>query len=356
MKELLEKIKDIETECCVTIILNTHRTKPDIQKDAIMLKNLATEAEAKLYALYDKRLAQSMSGRIRQIVGNIDYGNNLDSLILFVSEDIAEFVSLPIEVENRIVVGNKFATRDLIRALHLQEEYYILVLSRDKARLIEALNDKEIREVGDPFPFENINLYPSTDKEQSKPKQVDLLIEEFFNRVDKALWVTINEKPHSVMICTEERNFHHYMKITDHKEKIIGHLNLNLMADKGSKIVLEAWPIILNHLKEENKQRIEELHKAVNSGNFVSDTSEIWRAVNEGRGQTLFIKQNLVQPAKVANNMVEVLEGPSLVQEDATDDIIERLVEVTMRNGGNVVFLSEDELQDFQGLALTTRF
>jgi hypothetical protein len=258
MKEILEKIRNVESECCVTIVLNTHRNKPDIQKDVIVLKNLTAEAEQRLSGSYDKRLAQKITGRIRQLAEGIDHSHNLESLLLFVNEDMAEVVKLPVEVENRVVIGNTFSTRDLVRAIKLQEEYYILVLSRDKARLIEARNDQELLEAGDPFPVANLNLYPTSDKEQSKAKQLDLLIEEFFNRVDKALWATINQRPHSVLVCTEERNFHYFMKITDHQEKIIGHLNQNRIEEKNSNIVLEAWPLILNRLKLKNRQRVNE--------------------------------------------------------------------------------------------------
>ena len=79
MKEMLEKLIKIESECCVTIILNTHRNKPDIHKDAIMLKNLVSEAEERLINIYDKRRVQSIIERIKELSGNIDHGHNLDA-------------------------------------------------------------------------------------------------------------------------------------------------------------------------------------------------------------------------------------------------------------------------------------
>lgn len=357
MKEILEKLLKIEADCCVTIILNTHRNKPDIQKDAIVLKNLVAEAEERLIQNYDKRQVQSIIERIKELSGNIDHGHNLESLILFVNEDIAEAVKLPIEVEDRVVIGNNFVIRDLIRASRQEQSYYILVLTRDRARLIEAMNDKEAVEVDNPFPIENETLYLTTNKALSKAKQKDLMIEEFFNRVDKTLWRTINEKPHPIVVCTEERNFSHYMKITDHKEKIIGQFNHPILDDKPSNLALIAWPIVLKQLQEENSKRINEVHKALNHGLLVTETSEIWRAVNEGRGQTLFVQQAYSQPARVYNNLVEVVEGhTSMEAEEGSEEFIEKIIETNFRNGGDIVFLPEDDLKDYQGLALVTRF
>lgn len=38
MNQKLKTIKNIVSENCVTLILNTHRTKPDNQKDPLALK------------------------------------------------------------------------------------------------------------------------------------------------------------------------------------------------------------------------------------------------------------------------------------------------------------------------------
>lgn len=40
MNPLLQKVRNIYQEGCVTITLNTHRTRPDNEKDPINLKNL----------------------------------------------------------------------------------------------------------------------------------------------------------------------------------------------------------------------------------------------------------------------------------------------------------------------------
>lgn len=356
MKNLLDKLKNIESECCVTVVFNTHRTKPDIQKDVITLKNLVTEAEEKLVSHYNKRYVQQILNRLKNLVEAIDHSHNLDSMILFVNDDISELVRLPVDVENRVVIGNTFATRDLVRALYQQVNYYILVLSRDKSRLIEALNDEEIREVDDPFPFDNPGLYLTGAKELSKPKQKDQMIEEYFNRVDKILFQVWKEKQIPVVICTEERNFHHYMKIADHKEMVMAHLNQNRMDEKASIIVQEAWPVIFKILEEKQNMRISELRQAVTLGNYISDTGEVWRALNEGRGQTLFVGKHYFQPVKVLENTVQVIDGSYTDQEDMIEDIVERMVELTVKTGGDVVFLPDEELADFDNLALVTRY
>ena len=58
MNAELHQLKDVFSPGCVTLILNTHRTKPENLQDAITLKNLANEAEQRLLASFDKRLPE----------------------------------------------------------------------------------------------------------------------------------------------------------------------------------------------------------------------------------------------------------------------------------------------------------
>lgn len=159
MNITLKELKDIVSENCVSIILNTHRTSPDNKKDVLTLKNLIKEAEERLLANENKRDAQKLVQRLLDLEAKIDHSQNLESLILFVNENIAEYTRLPVSVDNRVIIDDTFATRDLIRALHQEINYYVLVVSRQKTRLIEAFNDKVVREIGNPFPIENTQLY-----------------------------------------------------------------------------------------------------------------------------------------------------------------------------------------------------
>src|SRR5690554_732387 len=217
----LKELKDIISESCVTIILNTHRTSPDNKKDSITLKNLIKEAEERLFADESKRNAKGLVERLKELESKIDHSHNLESLVLFVNEDIAEYTRLPIAVEERVVIDHTFATRDLVRALHLETNYYVLVLSQQKVRLLEAFNDKVVSEIGSPFPIENSQFYSTNKAELSNASRQTNLVAEFFNRVDKEVNKIRKDNPLPVLICTEESNYHEYLKVADQKQSII---------------------------------------------------------------------------------------------------------------------------------------
>ena len=86
--------------------------------------------------------------------------------------------------------------------------------------------------------------------------------------------------------------------MTDKKDLIIGQINRNRDDEKAHHIVHDAWKVISETIKEKNADRIAELKKSITfSGKFLSDFNEIWTAIREGRGKTLFIKHGFYPPA-----------------------------------------------------------
>jgi len=356
MNNVLKRLRNISSGCCVTIILNTHRTQPDSEKDRILLKNLLKEAETRLTDECDKQSFSTIGDKLNALAATIDHRYNLESLVLFVSEHIAEYTRLPIAVQDRVVIGKTFAIRDLIRTMNKEKGYYVLVLSRDKTRLIEAHNDKVVQEMDGNFPIENVFLYPKQRAEAAIASRQTSLIQEFFNVVDKQLIEVIKESSLPVLICTEESNYHQYLKIADRKEIIIGHLNGNRVDQKAHHIIDAAWPIVQQVRNQKNSQRLQELSAAAGTGKLVTDFNDIWRAVNRGRGETLFIKHGYFQPARLTNNTIELVPEGSTGSANVIDDIIDEIIEINLQYGGDSVFLSEEELKDYQGLVLTMRY
>jgi hypothetical protein len=354
MNTTLEELKNLKSDCCITIIFQTHRTLPANEKDPIVLKNLIKELEQRLKGKFSSEFVERMMEKINLLAENINHRHNKESLALFVNENLAKYVRLPMNVENRVVVDKTFATRDLVRALHRRTGYYILLLSREKARLIEAFNDKVVEEAEKGFPLINQDSNQLKSRDATFGNRRTNLAKEFFNQVDKQLNEAQKQNLLPVIIITDESNYADFLKVTDKKERIVAKLFGNHMNEKPHSIVEVAWPVMQTWVKERNHERLEELKKAVNSRNVLVDFNEIWKAVNNGRGKTLFVKEGYFQPASLQNNHIELI--PPDQSEDANiDDIIDEMIEINLQHEGDSVFVEGNELEKFNGLALITK-
>lgn len=354
MNPLLKKVKDVQAEGCVTIMVNTHRTKPDNLQDPIALKNAVKEAETRLLADYDKNFANAVIARLHGIVESIDHNYNLESLVVFANVDMADYTRLPISVENRVTLDTTFTTRDLVRALHQEAAHYVLTLSQQQARLIEAFNDRVVAEIKGNFPLHNRHY--TTDKTKSSTGTADDLLREFFNRVDKALLEATENHPLPVVVAADRQHADAYRQVADRPERIMGSVSGNFDAVEPHHIVMDTWKEVLHIVRQRQQERVSELRQAVSAGKFLSDYSEIWNALQEGRGKTLFVRRGFFQPAIIENGHVVLLGEEERKRKGVIDDIIDEMIIQNMKLGGDVVFLEGNELDDFQNLALVTRW
>tara|TARA_R100000353_G_scaffold172700_1_gene138167 strand:- start:2935 stop:4008 length:1074 start_codon:yes stop_codon:yes gene_type:complete len=357
MNKTLRKLKEFNTENCITIIATTHRTKPDYLNDGLRLKNLIKQAEDRLLADVSKNTATKLIEKLNKLAAEIDHSKNLESLILFVNNDIAEYTRLPIKVEDRVVIDNTFATRDLVRAIHLETNYYILILSQDKIRLIEAMNDKVVKEIGAPFPFENTQFFSKNREANAIASKQTSLTAEYFNQADKLVDHFRKDNPLPVLICGLEENRNEYLKIADNKSSILNiFLNKNKINDAAHAIVSESWEVVKEYVVKQNNSRKEDLKKAVSENIFLSDTNEIWKAIKAGRVQTLFVEQGRFQPAVLKDDEIVYVTDAERSNPEVIDDIYDEMIEENMKFGGDVVFLPKGKLSKFNGFGAITRY
>ena len=354
-KEVLRKAELVRAEGCVSITMNTHRTRPDNMQDPILLKDLLKTAETRLMKDHEPKMAKAIMAKLQGMAEGIDHEHNKESLVLFANTEFAEYVKLSVSVTDRVTVGETFATRDLFRAIHQETEYYVLWLNRNQARLIQASKGKVEEEIRGEFPMKNSVAYTDAAK-QVMDRKFDGLIEEFLNRVDKALVKVLNEHPLPVVLATESRNVDHYNRIADKKDFLKANFNPSHDDLTPHHLVEEAWKAYAPVVKAQYDSRTDVLENAVSGGRLVTDHNDIWRALQEGKGGTIFVKQGLFQPAMLANENIELLPNSDREKKGAVDDIIDEMIEKNKAFGGDAVFVSGDDLDRFNGLALVTRY
>lgn len=359
MKSILKKLRNIKAENCISIVLNTNRNMPDYFKDEIALKNLLKETAERLELKINKKAAKDHIETIRNFTESIDHSRNLESLLIFVNveEGIFEYTRLSINVEDRIIIDNTFAVRDIIRSLHLATNYLILVLSRERTRLIEALNDKVLKEYGTPFPIQNKQIFAKNQYESGNSSKRSNWTTEYFKDVDNELFKNNKERELPILICSVEDNFHEFLKSTNNKTRVFDiSLNYDRKADSSKALAIEAWKIVKKIILKKKESRKNELLHAFRDNTLLSDPNEIWRAINEGRIQTLFIEETRFQSAAMTQERITFVNRDDKHIINFVDDIYEEMIEVNSDFGGEVVFLPNGGLKEFNGLVAVTRY
>jgi hypothetical protein len=133
---------------CVSLYMPTHRAGDQVQQDPIRLKNLLGEAERRLAAagLRPPEVAALLAPASELVARHTFWQNQGDGLAVLAAPDLFRYFRLPFPVEETVMVGRRFHLKPLLPLLAPDGHFYVLALSQQRVRLMEATR-RTIREV-----------------------------------------------------------------------------------------------------------------------------------------------------------------------------------------------------------------
>lgn len=369
LKETFKTLRGQTGNPAVSVFIPTHRTFPDNEQDAIALKNQLKIVEERVTNEYDKRVAASVMEKIHAQTDELDHNYNLDTLAVFATPESAQVVRLPFDAAERVIIGEKFATRDLMRNLSEGVGYYVLVVTPEKARLIEGVNNRLAKEIKGgserqqtmselTFPINNSTLPNNSKADRTGSSDDDMYLKEFFNRVDKSLQELYNKSPLPVILVGDSHNIGFYEKVCDRPDMIIGKVdNLTYLNDSKPEDIIAGVQDIVEQKRQTRYETAKgDLEKARNEKMVRTDLQQIYRSAFEGNAVTLLVRQGHSVPAKIDEKAQTLQVQDDATAEGVTDDAVSEIIELVSHNGGEVVFVPTEQMDEKEPIALITRY
>ncbi|MBF4489977.1 MULTISPECIES: hypothetical protein [Psychrobacter] len=370
MKATLKSLRETKANPAVSIFVKTHRAHPANEQDPIALKNQLKVVEDRLTKEYDKSTSTTILDKIHAKTSELNHNYNLDTLAIFASTDDVQVIRMPIDTTERVVISDSFATRDLVRDMASAVHYYTVVLTRDKARLIEASNDRVIREFDKDddaqnnmesiaFPVENNGLHTTSDggSDRSASNESSHL-KEYFNQVDKSVQELWGEHKMPLVIVGDAKNIGYYKEVCDRPENIIATVSnaTNLEDGSAQHIVDSVQEAVEEYRTSLHHAALGEIDKARGANMLQTDLQEVYRSAFQGAGETLYVRRGYIQSAKIDEKAQTLSIANDATAEGVTDDAIGEIIEHVIHNGGEAVFMPQDIMGEDQPIALVTRY
>lgn len=357
-KAVFNQLKSVEGYPCVTLMLPTHRAKPESLQDPTRLGNLIREAEQRLRQERSEADIELIMAHLTRVQNDLNHTYNQEGLIVFANRDLGTYARVPFEVEERVVIDRNFATRDLIRSFQLAESYYVMTLSWNHMRLLHGVQDQlhEVNSHG--FPFQHD--FGVTDRvDWSISHYENAQLREFFNRVDKALFDLYQQAPGELVLAGVAENIGHYREIADRPELITLELHGNFDEASPHALGQAAWPLVKQHRDEQKTEAIAELDKAFGAKKASSGVQEVYQLARQGRGRILLVEEGYYQPADVQIDDMDQAHLDLDVDPQApgiVDDLVDEIAEQVVAHDGEVVFVDDGTLSDHGHIAMVLRY
>lgn len=359
-----------KSKICVSIIVPTHRLSPDRRVDELAVQRAFLKVKEELREKYKHEEVQEFIATLDRWLQELDFSHNKEGLGFFLSDNIKLQMQFSFPVQKKTFVGERFLFRDLLYQLSYSFPYYVLQLMEKKARLykgrlsdlVEVNNETFPVDRGDQYEYERPSRgssYTGHSVVQSFEKDPSLLeeirIESFLHQVDQRLKAyDIDNIP--LIVCGQVQDVSSFKKTTRYSRVTSSFLAGDYQHINEKELGDLVWPLIKADFDEKKLSLINQFKETVGAGLTESGLLESWRATVEGRGYRLLIEKDYTVQAYLAqeNNLI-YLDRPSgthTVLPDAADELIQKVVE----RKGEVIFVENEMLNEYQHVALFTRY
>jgi hypothetical protein len=289
---------------CVSIYLPTHRTGPAVHQNPIRLKNAIAAAEERLVESGGRR--PEVEAYLRPICALIDlpemFWRQADGFAAFLSPKTFQSMQLTPSVPELCVVGERFHLKPLLPMLFGDGRFYILAVSPDSVRLIEASREgaREVDVRGMPRSLEE-GISPDS-KQHYFQKQlrdphstternelVDALLEPFLTRVDSAVTELLEQQRAPLVLAGVKRIRTAFRNLSRYGSILEQGLDGNPDERSEADLQREAWELVSPSFQSGRQRTAERYRELQGSGRAGKDLREVICAATQGRVESLFV-------------------------------------------------------------------
>lgn len=331
----LENILNLTATVAVSIYAPTHKMSPENQGDRIVVKNLVTQALDRIEQLGSKRDYESLINNLNSAFDSVDWNHTADGLGLLASDQGFWKYNLSHSPSEQVTVSDTFSIAELAKTVNKSWEYYLLVLSESPTRLFQGDRDSLTELKGD-FPMEHTGRGGASAAPTAFGKQTSVIVDEvhrqFFRKISDGL-TKVQAKNSLPLIGTGVDRFLAFWSevAPEHAfaSVIEGSYDFMSEAELSNKI----WPQVEQHFRAQNKLVTQNLDIAKGNNTYAGGFDEVLEMASAGRVRYLVVSDDETSNPKT-----------------------ELAVRSTLASGGEVCFVSAQELDGYAIIAADLRF
>jgi hypothetical protein len=182
------------------------------------------------------------------------------------------------------------------------------------------------------------------------------VLHKFLHHIDNRLDIILKAYNLPLFVLGTEKVLGHFKTITRHGAAVIDYVPGNFEELTPDQLKKKLEPYLSDWHKVMQKNLMNKLEDAAGRKKLAIGINNVWREAMHRKGHLLAVEKNFMYPAEhIPDDEIQMAVPPyhqfSYVK-DAVDDIIEKVLE----NGGDVEFVDEDVLKNYQHIAMVQHY
>ncbi len=335
---LLDELQRQRAYPSVTLLMNT---SPGSTLGPIHLataEGLVDAAKARLDGDVDAQVRADIAAKLESLIDEHRTERCGQALAVCVSPEFAAAISLGRGVEERVVIDDTFATRDLVADLNRTARYRVVTISDRTTRLLLGDRQRLVEQRDDVWPLQR-------DEQQNSTS--------WTRDVARHLRVEHIDNPLPTVVAGVQRSARQI--VTQDMFDTIGFLPGNHDRSTWMELHNAAWPLVTDWLRADHQRAIDQLDEAMSTNRYAGGINEIWPLANEGLVHMLVVEDGFSMPARIDDND-QLVPAEDRDHPDVNDDVVDDTIEAVLRHGGATVIVSNGSLPEHQRIAAVLRY
>lgn len=260
------------------------------------------------------------------------------SVALFASPSTSMAHQLDIEVRERTVVDDTFATRDLLDGVRRTVSFVAATVSDQRVQVLEGGGDLVSSVTGRGVPLERL------------PDETDACWE----RRTVALLRRVGSGPRPLVLFGAGRRVATLVRAggVEPAAVILG----NHDRTPWATLVELARPALAEWAGTRDATALHRLDQARSRRRFASGLDEVWSLALESRIELLVVERNFAVPVRADGAHLVPVDPDEIEAPDVVDDLVDELIEAVALRRGQVVILPDGALAEWGRVAASLRF
>lgn len=354
--EIREVIDAVHYRPAVSVIL-PFETKSTLKNELPHnLKFVLDTVERQLLEQYPSELALTVLKKLQNLVDGLQINTKKKGVAIYVSPVFEKVIYLDAVVQPKIIIDESFEIRDLVFCKKETQNYLLFLLSGENCKLFLG-NLHELLPVKLSVP-DNIESYWHHEPERvanfSDPDQYkEIQVEKFIRQMDKELLHLIHSHQLPVFIMGSKTILGIFKSVTHNSKSIKGFIEGNYNELSFPELIRVATPYVHEWQKEMQKLLLKQIEEAANEKKLAIGIEDVWHNVYLKKGRLLIVEKDYIASGEhVTDGTIHY--KPTAEQNDfqQAHDVVDDVIELILKNGGNVEFVDEGLLTAFDHIAL----
>lgn len=375
MRHIAEQLLNSDSEGpCITIILPLLKEPGHADENAARLHRILDDVENKLeeFGLDGKAKGQYVASARNFADEQLKSPPADSTLIMYVSSSVFQIYMLPQEMEGSVSIGSHFYLTPLLSDDAEAMHYFVLAVSKKKATLFEVKGRSIMARAVDGMPASVEDAFKGmehTDRQVNfhstgngtaafhgdggEKDQQEIEMTVYLKAIANSLHTLVHEAKTPLVFAGVTEEYGIYKKFDQTDCLMEGFIKGNPDMTMKEELMEKSRPIIEAFMEEKKKELVERYGTAAADKKGTSDISDILKAGMQGQVGILLLAKGASEWGMVQS------DGESIVhtaKENGDEDLLSVAASWTLKTGGKVVFLEQDEMPGKSPMAAILRF